>query len=83
MRFYKKRAALSLILGSECAQAIEHARVGEIRSFIGLVCYYKRSSFLELKKKLRQALVLVLPNSSEPFMMYHDASNMGLEKVLM
>ena len=35
-------------------------------------------SFVELKKKLVIAPLLVLPNLSEPFVVYCDASNKGL-----
>ncbi|XP_058725705.1 uncharacterized protein LOC131596998 [Vicia villosa] len=40
-------------------------------------------SFEELKKKLTTSLVLILPNPSEPFVVYYDASKMGLGGVLM
>ncbi|XP_058762909.1 uncharacterized protein LOC131636300 [Vicia villosa] len=40
-------------------------------------------SFEELKKKLTTAPVLILPNPSEPFVVYCDASKMGLGGVLM
>lgn len=86
--------------------------VTEIRSFLGLVGYYKRfikgflklempltqltrkdqayvwdalceESFIELKKKLMSAPVLIFPNPSESFVVYCDASMMGLGGVLM
>jgi len=41
------------------------------------------SSLCTLKKRLTTALVLVLPNLSKPFVMYCDASKMGLGGVLM
>ena len=40
-------------------------------------------SFEELKKKLTTAPVLILPNPGEPFVVYCDASKMGLGGVLM
>lgn len=40
-------------------------------------------SFIELKKRLTSAPVLVLPNPEEPFVVYCDASKMGLGGVLM
>ena len=39
--------------------------------------------FVELKKRLTIAPVLVLPNLSESFVVYCDASKMGLNGVLM
>ncbi|XP_050896896.1 uncharacterized mitochondrial protein AtMg00860-like [Lathyrus oleraceus] len=35
-------------------------------------------SFLELKKRLTTAPILILPNPEEPFVVYCDASKMGL-----
>ncbi|RDX89035.1 hypothetical protein CR513_29289, partial [Mucuna pruriens] len=69
----------------------------EIWSFLRLVGYYKRfiEGFSELalpltwlthkdlKKRLAQTLVLVLPNPREPIVVYCDASKMGLGRVLM
>jgi len=40
-------------------------------------------SFLELKKRLTLAPVLILPNLMESFVVYCDASKMGLGGVLM
>ncbi|XP_050909944.1 uncharacterized protein LOC127123807 [Lathyrus oleraceus] len=40
-------------------------------------------SFLELKKTLTTAPILILPNPEEPFVVYCDASKMGLGGVLM
>jgi len=40
-------------------------------------------SFLELKKRLTSAPVLILPNPKELFVVYYDASKMGLGGVLM
>ena len=40
-------------------------------------------SFEELKRRLTSAPVLVLPSPSEPFVVYCDASKMGLGRVLM
>ena len=39
--------------------------------------------FVELKKRLTTALVLILPKLSESFMAYFDASKMGLSGMLM
>ena len=41
------------------------------------------SSFQALKEKLTTALVPVLPDLSVPFVVYCDASHMGLGRVLM
>ena len=86
--------------------------VTEIRSFLGLACYYRRfiegfsklalpltqltckgksfvwdvhceNSFNELMKRLRTDPVLILPKSDEPFVVYCDASKLGLGGVLM
>ena len=78
--------------------------VTEIRSFWGLVGYYRRSaplmkliwksvpfvwtnqcetSFLELKRRLTTAPILTLPLGSRGFIVYTDASNVGLCYVLM
>jgi len=40
-------------------------------------------SFLELKMRLTSAPVLILPNLKESFIVYYDASKMGLGGVLM
>lgn len=40
-------------------------------------------SFQELKKKLTMMPVLILPDAKEYFMVYYDASKMGLGGVLM
>ena len=40
-------------------------------------------SFVELKKRLTTAPILILPNPEEPFVVYCDASKMGLGGVLM
>ena len=42
-----------------------------------------KNSFLELKKRLTSAPVLILPNPKESFVVYCDASKMGLGGVLM
>ncbi|WJX40137.1 hypothetical protein P8452_27643 [Trifolium repens] len=55
--------------------------VSEIRSFLGLAGYYR--SFQELKRRLTTAPVLILPNAKESFVVYCDASKMGLGGVLM
>ena len=41
------------------------------------------NSFLELKKRLTSASVLILPNLKESFVVYCDALKMGLGGVLM
>ena len=41
------------------------------------------ASFVELKRRLTSAPVLILPNPGEPFVVYCDASLMGLGGVLM
>ncbi|XP_049378117.1 uncharacterized protein LOC125842875 [Solanum stenotomum] len=57
----------------------------EIRSFIGLAGYYKRSeaSFWRLKELLTIAHILTLPVEGEGFMVYCDVSDIGLGYVLM
>ncbi|MCI83669.1 RNA-directed DNA polymerase (Reverse transcriptase), partial [Trifolium medium] len=40
-------------------------------------------SFQELKRRLTTAPVLTLPDAREPFVVYYDASKMGLGGVLM
>lgn len=44
---------------------------------------YCDEGFQELKRKLASASILILPNPSESFVVYCDASKMGLECVLM
>jgi hypothetical protein len=41
------------------------------------------ASFQDLKKRLRTALVLVMPDIEKPFSIYYDASGQGLGCVLM
>ena len=41
------------------------------------------NSFNELKQRLTTTLVLILPKSDEPFVVYCDASKLGLGGVLM
>ncbi|WMV09581.1 hypothetical protein MTR67_002966 [Solanum verrucosum] len=61
----------------------------EVRSFLGLVGYYKRfvevceHSFQELKDRLISAPVLALLEGSEGYAMYCDASAVGLGSVIM
>jgi hypothetical protein len=73
--------------------------VFEVRSFLALAGYYRRfiegfsklalpltqltRKGQELKKRLTSAPVLILPNSKESFVVYYDASKMGLGGVLM
>ncbi|GJW08874.1 putative reverse transcriptase domain-containing protein [Tanacetum coccineum] len=53
----------------------------EIRQFLGLVGYYRR--FIEGFSKIANAPVLALPEGSEDFVVYCDASHKGLGAVLM
>ncbi|KAH0633253.1 hypothetical protein KY284_036039 [Solanum tuberosum] len=53
----------------------------DIRSFLGLAGYYR--SFQELKKRLTTAPVLTLPKGTQGFVVYCDASRVGLGCVLM
>ncbi|KAH0683010.1 hypothetical protein KY289_020762 [Solanum tuberosum] len=53
----------------------------DIRSFLGLAGYYR--SFQELKKKLTTAPVLTLPEGTQGFLVYCDASRVALGCVLM
>ncbi|KAH0780669.1 hypothetical protein KY290_000267 [Solanum tuberosum] len=53
----------------------------DIKSFLGLAGYYR--SFQELKKWLTTALVLTLPEGTQGFVVYCDASRVGLGCVLM
>ncbi|GJY57183.1 putative reverse transcriptase domain-containing protein [Tanacetum coccineum] len=59
----------------------------EIRQFLGLAGYYRRfikeAAFQLLKQKLCSTLILALPEGSENFMVYRDASRKGLGAVLM
>ncbi|TYK13849.1 retrotransposon protein, putative, Ty3-gypsy subclass [Cucumis melo var. makuwa] len=56
-------------------------------SFLGLASYYRspacESSFQELKKKFMTAPVLTMPDGSESFVIYSNASKKGLGCVLM
>ncbi|GJR96597.1 putative reverse transcriptase domain-containing protein [Tanacetum coccineum] len=53
----------------------------EIRQFSGLVGYYRR--FIEWFSKIANAPILALPEGSEDFIAYCDASKKGLGAVLM
>ncbi|GKB59149.1 retrotransposon protein, putative, ty3-gypsy subclass [Tanacetum coccineum] len=59
----------------------------EIHQFLGLAGYYRRfieeAAFQLLKQKLCSALILALPEGSENFVVYCDASRKGLGAVLM
>ncbi|GJX61356.1 putative reverse transcriptase domain-containing protein [Tanacetum coccineum] len=57
----------------------------EIRQFLGLAGYYRRfiEGFQLLKQKLCSAPILALPEGSEDFIAYCDASKKGLGAVLM
>ncbi|GKD71425.1 putative reverse transcriptase domain-containing protein, partial [Tanacetum coccineum] len=59
----------------------------EIRSFLGLDGYYRRTeqeeAFQSLKDNLCNAPILSLPDGIEEFVVYCDASNQGLGCVLM
>ncbi|GJW15117.1 putative reverse transcriptase domain-containing protein [Tanacetum coccineum] len=59
----------------------------EIHQFLGLTGYYRRfieeAAFQLLKQKLCSALILALPEGSENFVVYCDASRKGLGAVLM
>ncbi|KAH0636443.1 hypothetical protein KY289_036358 [Solanum tuberosum] len=52
-----------------------------IRSFLGLACYYR--SFPKLRKRLTTAPILTLPEGTQGFVVYCDASRVGLGCVLM
>ncbi|GJV48424.1 putative reverse transcriptase domain-containing protein [Tanacetum coccineum] len=52
----------------------------EIRQFLGLASYYRR--FIEGFSKIANAPILALPERSEDFVVYYDASHKGLGAVL-
>ncbi|GKC19825.1 hypothetical protein Tco_1021975 [Tanacetum coccineum] len=53
----------------------------EIRQFLGLAGYYRR--FIEGFSKIANAPIMALPEGSEDFVVYCDASHKGLGAVLM
>nr|GEZ25020.1 putative reverse transcriptase domain-containing protein [Tanacetum cinerariifolium] len=59
----------------------------EIHQFLGLAGYYRRfieeATFQLLKQKLCSAPILALPEGSENFVVYCDASHKGLGAILM
>ncbi|KAG8491584.1 hypothetical protein CXB51_014656 [Gossypium anomalum] len=60
--------------------------ITEVRSFLGLADYYRRfvkESFDQLKTYLTEAPILVQPESDKEFVIYSDASLLGLGCVLM
>ncbi|GKF78348.1 putative reverse transcriptase domain-containing protein, partial [Tanacetum coccineum] len=54
----------------------------EIRQFLGLA-EKEENAFQLIKQKLYSALILALPEGSEDFVVYYDASHNGLGAVLM
>nr|GEV39551.1 putative reverse transcriptase domain-containing protein [Tanacetum cinerariifolium] len=52
----------------------------EICQFLGLACYYKR--FIKGFSKITRALILALPEGSEDFVVYRDASIKGKANVV-
>ncbi|WMV45494.1 hypothetical protein MTR67_038879, partial [Solanum verrucosum] len=61
----------------------------DIRSFLGLASYYRRfveacdQSFQELKTRLTTAPILTLPEGTQGFIVYCDASRVGVGCVFM
>ncbi|GJR84857.1 putative reverse transcriptase domain-containing protein [Tanacetum coccineum] len=57
----------------------------EIRQFLGLAGYYRRfiEGFLQIAKTYVHGTILALPEGSEDFVVYYDASIKGLGAVLM
>ncbi|GJR69247.1 putative reverse transcriptase domain-containing protein [Tanacetum coccineum] len=57
----------------------------EIRQFLGLAGYYRRfiKGFSKVARPMTNALILALPEGSENFVVYYDASYKGLGAVLM
>ncbi|GKF03979.1 putative reverse transcriptase domain-containing protein, partial [Tanacetum coccineum] len=57
----------------------------EVRQFLRLASYYRRfiEAFQLLKQKLCEALILVLPEGNDNFVIYCDVSHQGLGAVLM
>ncbi|GKB56498.1 putative reverse transcriptase domain-containing protein [Tanacetum coccineum] len=55
----------------------------EIRQFLGLAGEKEENTFQLIKQKLCSAPILALPEGSEDFVVYYDASHKGLGVVLM
>nr|GEY01958.1 hypothetical protein [Tanacetum cinerariifolium] len=58
----------------------------EIHQFLALATYYRRfieAAFQLLKQKLCSASILALPEGSEKFVVYYDASHKGLGAILL
>ncbi|GJR58534.1 putative reverse transcriptase domain-containing protein [Tanacetum coccineum] len=60
---------------------IDHQR--RYRQYLVLTGYYEENAFQLIKQKLCSAPILALPEGSEDFVVYYDASHKGLGAVLM